>query len=175
MIHLDLDGLVADFLLGWCRFYKISDPYEDINLHGIWNFPSKIGPETWQQDLSYDFYANLPKTKEADQIIDLVKKFGKYKFLTATIHDECTRGKIDWVAKHYPGIEINCCTDKHLYAEDGHILIDDADHNVEAWIETGEHAILIPRKWNSLHKWHDACIVEFLKHSLELTCLSSRK
>lgn len=40
---------------------------------------------------------------------------------------------------------------KDLYAKPGQILIDDADHNVEAFRSADGEAILVPRPWNKGH------------------------
>ena len=40
---------------------------------------------------------------------------------------------------------------KHFCARPDALLIDDSDHNVEAFLAHGGQAILVPRPWNPLH------------------------
>ena len=40
---------------------------------------------------------------------------------------------------------------KHFCARPDALLIDDGDHNVEAFRANGGQTILVPRPWNSLH------------------------
>jgi hypothetical protein len=58
-------------------------------------------------------------------------------------------------------------TDKSKWANDTTILIDDADHNINPFIDNEGIGILVPRKWNSLHEWSH-CTIEHLEKVLEI-------
>lgn len=153
MIRLDMDGIVADFVLGWERLYGCPPVYDDPSLLGIWNFPKILGPATWMQDCGEEFYANLPLMHDAHDIVDAVAEFGEFSFLTYVISPAAHAGKLRWAERHFPGIRVEGLTAKGDAAAAGHILVDDADHNVDEYIRAGGHAVLVPRIWNSLHDY----------------------
>lgn len=62
-------------------------------------------------------------------------------------------GKMVWIENHFPQMRRRFLigAPKHTVAQPGHLLVDDADHNCDKFVENGGRAILFPRPWNSAH------------------------
>ena len=135
MIFLDMDGVLVDF-----------DGEFERN-HGI--LPYKLPrQELWQIVLdTKDYWVNLPKLKDADELVNYLNKFG-FKILTGLPQygfDKAEVEKKKWLLNHY-GIKegVICCLskDKQQYGQKGDILIDDRLPNIERWVEMGGIGIL---------------------------------
>ena len=135
MIFLDMDGVLVDF-----------DGEFERN-HGI--LPYKLPrQELWQIVLdTKDYWVNLPKLKDADELVNYLNKFG-FKILTGLPQygfDKAEVEKKKWLLNHY-GIKegVICCLskDKQNYGKKGDILIDDRLPNIERWVEMGGVGIL---------------------------------
>ena len=135
MIYLDMDGVIADF-----------DGYFE-RLFGV--LPRTIpSSKRWQKvNETPNYWANLPKTQDADKLIHHLNKYG-FTILTGVPVSGCEKAKNEkriWLKNHY-GIETDviCCfsRDKAKYCRLGDILIDDWSPNIERWIKAGGTGIL---------------------------------
>lgn len=61
---------------------------------------------------------------------------------------ECAAGKVEWLNRNLPGMPYVIARQKFRLARPDAILIDDAEHNLNAW--TGP-SICFPQPWNYLH------------------------
>lgn len=58
-------------------------------------------------------------------------------------------GKIDWIRRVIPWFDLkNFVAIQRKYLLQGDVLVDDAPHNVEAWVATGREVILFDAPWN---------------------------
>ena len=154
---LDLDGVVVDFMKGALRHHGIANPYDDPKLHGIWDWLRVLGygDEFWEP-LGASFWANLDPMPDGFDILRIVEnRFGKSNVCLLTqpcINEECMAGKMRWIKKHLPDYKSRYLMgpQKEFCAHPDHWLIDDADHNVNAFLKAGGRACLVPRIWNSL-------------------------
>jgi hypothetical protein len=157
MIFLDLDGVFCDLHSRLAEIHgkSMSDliPGEwylekswGVSGHDLWNHP---------EVKALDFWSTLWKTPWADDLMALITEYYPIEdqcFLTKALPNdpECVRGKALWLERHYP---------KHAYfigngskkfnAGADKILLDDADHNIAAFINHGGEGILFPRVWNA--------------------------
>lgn len=79
-----------------------------------------------------------------------------------------TAHKITWLRMHLPELgETDWMIGKHKYlmAKDGHILLDDCEHNTESFALLGGDTILFPQPWNrNFHLIEER--IEFTKERL---------
>lgn len=161
LAFIDLDGVLADFIRGVLELHKLPIEETISKLKGNYNIAEALGIPTiefWGTiDNSRDFWATLPKTHDADLILDTILHYYPIKqvyLLTApSYHPNCYYGKVKWVNKHYPKLarRLILTGHKHLIAAPSRLLIDDSDANCSKFIKAGGKAILYPRYWNVRH------------------------
>lgn len=135
MIFCDMDGVLVDFD---GEFFKN---------HGI--LPHKLPrQELWQIVLdTKDYWVNLPKLKDADKLVNYLKKYG-FQILTGLPQygfDKAEKEKKQWLKNNYGIVDgVICCLskDKQNYGKAKDILIDDRPNNIEKWEEMGGIGIL---------------------------------
>lgn len=172
-VLLDMDGVVADFVGGVCKFFGRENPYttlaEDSRGPCSWGIEKLLGiePEDFWRPLGYEFWRGLPLTHDARHIFcTALWKFGESSicFCTSPCSTPgCFEGKIDWAKEHFPRIPIIFTKStvekehppKHFLAGKNSVLIDDNTYNVKNFQDAGGYGILIPRYWNSYHKNYD--------------------
>jgi len=138
--------------------------------------PCKESPYTftsfWNM-FSRNNWANFPKSAEfeflLDRCVELVGKSNICILTTPVLDPGCAAGKIDWIYDQCPEWlhrQYLIGPMKHMCAQSDALLIDDGDHNVDAFREHGGQAILVPRPWNSLHKFNTRKYLEEAFHVL---------
>lgn len=163
--YCDMDGIVADFVGGMCKDFKVLNPYLREDMLGVWDFTHLI-PD--YNVLGHEFWENLELMPDAHQIMNFLERhFKKIYFVTAPSDNAgCIPGKIAWAKRHfkYPVIPLR---EKELLAKPGTFLLDDKDENVEKFRQARGHSFLFPRIWNSKHnERHQA--ISHLSHYLRL-------
>lgn len=161
---LDMDGVIADFMGSLCRVHGKTNPYEDAKALGCWDTEQLWGiseKEFWAPIAgnSLEFWQGIEKTKEADEIVELVSNaFGPANvvILTAPSSDHgSVPGKRDWIERHYPQFKkrmiFATASAKQFMASSTSVLVDDKDSNVAEFIRAGGHSVLVPRPWNMDH------------------------
>lgn len=141
-IHLDMDGVLADF-----------DRFVEEKMGRT--FPHQDGPSDqamWDFLASVDhLYFQLEPTPYAEELFHYCNKIAQVKILTAiprrTTMPHAEQDKRDWIAKYIgPGVHVAIgpySRDKWKHARPGDILIDDREDNIQAWGEKGlGHGIL---------------------------------
>jgi 5'(3')-deoxyribonucleotidase len=154
-IMLDMDGILADFVEGACVAHRAANPYE-AGATG-WNIVDLLNktPDAFWAGMGYGFWANLRKTPEADSIVrEAERAVGRSNIgilSTPCLTPGCIDGKLDWLKEHYPEFARSYCftARKEFAASKSAVLIDDADHNADAFTAAGGHAVLYPRPWNT--------------------------
>lgn len=161
-----MDGVIADFVTGVCLAHNRPSPYLDIKSRGIFDMEKLWGisiEEFWKPTRFEGFWKNLPKTEDADEIVEMVlNKFGKnVSILTAPSEDpNCLSEKKIWMQKHFPDLAskmIFCSANrKQLLAGPKRFLVDDRDKNIEEFEKAGGTGLTVPRLWNHLHRLSDS-------------------
>jgi len=152
--------VAVSFVTGACKLHGIPDPYADDKLIGIWNFVEHVVDDQdafWKALATESFWANLDWMPDGKELLAVAEDyFGKENIclLTSGEVDGSADGKRTWVKKYMPDYSkrLMVGTAKKFCAHRGSVLIDDADHNINAFVEAGGHGILVPRIWNSGHE-----------------------
>lgn len=142
-IHIDMDGVVADFDKYVSNFLgrQIGWDVDDITAEE-WDRISKID----------HLYLNLELIPESTRMVALCKSFStrfNVSFLTAlprqstmpTAKDD----KTQWLNKYFPGMQINFgpfSRDKQNWCKEHDILIDDKPENIDQWNKKGGFGVL---------------------------------
>ena len=160
-ILLDMDGVLVDFMSGICKHHGRENPYEHGQNLGVWDVAKywDMHHIDFWDGVSKEFWNNLTSTQECYALLRFCEsKVGdRISILTAPPEKnpiDCANsveGKLCWLGFRNIKYNVIFTTDKSFCANPKHILIDDADHNVDAFRAAGGKAILIPRPWNSLH------------------------
>ena len=151
-IFLDLDGVLADFVAGAARLHG-KDP-ASVTTWDFFERWSLTAADFWNP-LGREFWANLPLTPEAHQIVALCEQaVGKENICLLTSPcdtDGCPEGKRDWVKKHLPDYRRRLLIGaaKEFCATPRSLLVDDHDANCKAFLLAGGVPCLFPRPWNA--------------------------
>lgn len=172
-ILLDMDGILSDYFRSSIKVNFRNKKYDlDLyidNLYKEWNTIYKnqwdmakaldIDDDEWWKKTNFpSFWEHMPKTKECDEVINLVKKYvDKDNLFICSSHGNCpisAHGKCIWLKKYFPDFYKNQVLTQHkeLLANPNHILIDDNESNIKKFKNKGGKTILFPRPWNS--KWN---------------------
>ena len=171
---LDMDGVLDDFNAGVHKLHGRSNLYDNpkflklLDIEVVWVIKQE---EFWAPIQSTPgFWYSLPKTPEADQIVDLVvRNFGVENVCVLSspaIGDpNCIPEKRAWINKYYPQFSkqmlFGGC--KQFLAGPGRVLVDDRDKNIEEFAAAGGWGVTVPRPWNKLYSQFEnvVSIVEF--------------
>lgn len=158
-IFIDSDGVLASFVDGVFNHYKCESPYKD-GERGDWDLfqlINKCEDEFWNNVADESFWATLPKTPEADEIVELaIDAVGVDRVAILTAPPRSNRaaavsGKLLWFEQNYPHLAKNVIPthQKHFCAGLYSYLIDDNDKNCEKFTSWGGEVFLFPRPWNA--------------------------
>lgn len=139
-VYLDMDGVIADFFTEYAKLAGIeSGNYRDIP-------PAKTDP-TLNKMIGTNFFARLPKCRNADALVDLiVKTFGSFNICSSPLrgdHDNSEKQKKIWLKNNlkYQPKDVVITPNKAKWAKqkDGtpNILIDDRGSNISSWEAAG--------------------------------------
>ncbi len=161
MIFLDLDGVLANFMLqvetymtrynldhykkpygNWIDFEKATNTsifdllYPKLTRIEILNFWATMPKYTWTHDLIK--IMTPPMGKKDMRILTAVTK------RQSSFTEECVYGKRYWAAVNAPGIKVITCLreEKKNYATPKDTLVDDYNKNVAEFKEAGGKAYL---------------------------------
>lgn len=160
MIYLDADGPFVNWTQGVFTLYKGNNlsshpkvkPGQNaaqalgITKTEMWSKIAKSGAKWWAdlepQPWARDFYQELSRI---DQVM----------FLTSPSHiPDAHKGKVQFLHKFFGRGFRDYIMTKHKYllAKPGDVLIDDHEHNTEAFTQAGGIGIVFPRLWNKRSK-----------------------
>lgn len=167
-IYLDMDGIVADFVLSACRLHNRMDLYGSWP-KGEWDMATVFGQSDsvmWGLiNKTEGFWSNLEKTHDADDIYKICEQQeAELNFLSspAFAHSACE--KLEWADKYYKGLPTILCRQKYrICASEYDFLVDDSDKNVELWRGVGGRAFLYPRPWNAAHAREATALADLSK------------
>ena len=152
---LDCDGIISSFHEDCYKIHKPNGVIEEDWTPNEHNFESVLGlsKEGCFERLTIGWWNDMGRTPWFDELMLLLKPFkdaGKLAICTAYIEQDhrSLGGKVDWLKKHVPDIPFFLGKDKHFLANPTSILIDDSNHNSDAFENAGGRVILFPRHWN---------------------------
>jgi 5'(3')-deoxyribonucleotidase len=162
-IYLDMDGVIADLYKAVRKANRIpSDYVQQVN---IWDFTSAFGQLIDLDRHSIKWWANVPRTLECSSIIEMAIAYvGIENVCVATSamgRPNAAAGKMAWISYNANFLKHRLCIldDKSVLAKsEDDILIDDSNHQTEAWEAAGGTAILVPRIWNKRHLEADTAL-----------------
>lgn len=152
---LDMDGVLVDFHRVAVK--ELGFDYDKRYPSLVsWEIYTNLGLDkesfySWLNNVGTSFWANLPFTKFGNSLLAICNALGATYLCTApTLDNYSAPGKLMWVRSNFGKYFDKIVISKHKYlaAKPNHILIDDADKNVEAFTAAGGNAILYPRPWN---------------------------
>ncbi len=173
-VCLDMDGVLTDFMAASHKFHGLEYDYDKYPYElGDWDtLPPSTATMTGRMfwdSLDEDFWADMPPMPGARELLTILEEtFGKdniYLLTAPTLSPQCLSGKVRWIQRYMPEYDRRYLIgpSKGLCANPHTLLIDDADHNVKSFRAMGGQAILIPRKWNALHKYADKPLAIFTR------------
>ena len=165
-IFLDMDGVLTDFIGAALRVHNRDDALLNWP-RGERDVPKVLGisrNQYWKKidALGSDFWANLAPYPWFDELIEMVREIALFTILTtSSLAPSCLDGKVRWLYEKFPKVdrrrfrEFIIGEQKHLLAQPGRLLIDDAEPNVDAFAAHGGRSILFPQAWNRNHQIAD--------------------
>ena len=144
MIFLDVDGVICNWNLGFCKLAKIKMP-DDEYLDWDWAKVAVAPRSIWSYKMDSFFWSELPKYSYADELIRIIENYDKdFRFLTSSpLEPSFHSGRARWIernfGKKYLEKLIICSVDKSFCAN-GNFLIDDKEKNVIDWLNNGGRA-----------------------------------
>lgn len=178
-IFLDLDGVVRAWddaviklynlrmnqseITHWGSIYERAQALYNMSLQEFWDGQGE------------DFWLNLEFTPEATDVLCLLEKTKKdIVLLTAPTMNNAGWGQ-QWIRKHMPSYFykqkyiIGPC--KYVCANSQSMLVDDAEKNIDPWIESGGVGFLFPRPWNRMRELAANPVRELEDHLVGLKLL----
>lgn len=173
-IFVDLDEVLVDFVGAACREWGTTK--EQVVKHwtpGVWGIEPFLGKtlgrgedapltteEFWTRiNGKVEFWEQLQPLPWADDVLALVSSVTDdwYIVSSPTNCETCHTGKVRWLKRRF-GQTFNrfaLWPHKHLLAQPGTILIDDAEHNVDSFERAGKgysRGVLFPHIGNSRYR-----------------------
>jgi 5'(3')-deoxyribonucleotidase len=151
--YVDMDGVIADIVPAWLSYRGLRMPERwpdgNYNLAEIFNIPPAL---VWR-GCDEDWWENLPKTPDADRIIDIVERrfaLREIYIVSKPVVNDGATGKLRWLQRHYPRFLgrylLTPCREVLANAEA--VLIDDSSENIDLFNRCGGRGLLLARLWN---------------------------
>jgi 5'(3')-deoxyribonucleotidase len=115
--------------------------------------------EFWKL-VTRDVWRRIPRSPQFDMVLEFAESFGRENVTLLSATTDCPEqlaAKLEWVQEFCP----SWLHKQYLFgprkwpcADGRSLLIDDSDHQVNAFRQWGGEAILVPRPWNS-HAKHN--------------------
>lgn len=146
-IYVDMDGVLVNFEKGLNDI--LDEPYDKKR----YNTDSKYKSLIWKSISKFqkdggNFWEQLSKMNDADQLWNYVKKYDNVEILTATGNPKYGSGeqKKKWIKQNISNnVKVNLVRlskDKAQFADEDSILIDDQKKSIEPWEQAGGIGIL---------------------------------
>jgi 5'(3')-deoxyribonucleotidase len=132
-IFLDCDGVLADFDSAAVELFAGQHPRRAREHHGEREFWHRIRT-------AGKFYRDLPLLPDAMQLYRAVKHLHPIILTGCPVGGWAEQQKREWVAEHFPGVEIITCRAKEKFMHmkhPGDVLVDDYLRFKEIWEEAG--------------------------------------
>ena len=164
LLKIDMDGVVTNWVKGCCETcgldpenkklrneIKSGKDMQDIEMNSLteeemWDKILEIGSSWWE---------NLDVLPWANKLIKMLSKHGEVAFLSSPGNlnqhprsvAEASKGKMEWIYKHFKEIPVILCHAKYLCASPNSILIDDSQKKIDKFVEYGGKAFLWPNQY----------------------------
>jgi len=165
-IYLDMDGVLCDMHRHVFRLFDLTAPQieeacaltdgwdampEAINTVRTWG-PKVHSHAMWERvsNQGERFWAEMPWTRYGLRILKTCEAFAPVVLMSTPTNDPASAaGKKAWINRElrtdYRFALTNC---KHHFAHPGAVLVDDAKHNCDKFVEHDGRAFLWPQPWN---------------------------
>lgn len=168
-IYLDIDGVLNRWQLNeMSRRLTWRVTHEDWPLDEPWNIVAVHNHfvDTEHRLLAKEFWKSVPESSWVNagrsELFELLTKYpplivgeNNVHVITTVPPGRCPSaysGKAIWCRENLPEWlqpQVFMTThDKSRLARPGRLLIDDADHNIDAWSSAGGTTLQVPRPWN---------------------------
>ena len=167
ILYLDLDGVLAQFVPAVCDVHGI-----DLSSlapkwgAGNWNMEEVMGvsaEEFWRpiNEKGYQFWYDIEPYPWAADILGAASELERegrvdvFYLTTPSQDSQCAAAKIDWVVDKLHdgdrrfGRKVIIAPQKWPMAKKNAFLVDDGDHNIEAFQSSGGNTIIFPQRWNA--------------------------
>jgi 5'(3')-deoxyribonucleotidase len=149
-----MDGVLVNFIQGLIDSHNWSITHDD---YTSWNHYQKFGmteSDMWEPTLAPGWWERLAPYPWAFALVSELSEIGDIIYCSAPSHDSrCPMEKINWLRANKLMAPHRCSYQfgprKDLNAKSGAILIDDAEHNCDGYLQAGGHPIIFPQPWNS--------------------------
>jgi 5'(3')-deoxyribonucleotidase len=158
---VDLDGVLVDFVGGAASYYNRTVDHWPAGQFDIAKTLGMTSQQFWN-GLNEGYWANLQPLPDAADILQLLEnRFGAMNLciLSSPTRDpRSLSGKLKWIQRNLKKYERRFLIgpSKEFCASAQTVLIDDSDRNIDRFHQAGGAAILVPRRWNSLHEIENA-------------------
>ena len=179
ILHLDMDGVVADFVAGLSELHQRQNPY--LNPHETrWGFYECWGMTEQEAyaPVNEEFWIGLKKTPWCDWFLQSATYLFEAEnifFLSKPIaRSNAYEGKGEWLKRNtqFNIDRLLIGKPKYAAAHMNSALFDDNDRNVTEYIEAGGRGIVCPGPFNSLrgiyHSGEDAIRGYLLEQLIKL-------
>ena len=182
-IYLDMDGVLTDFVGAVAKLFKykgdiykdwrhllnenkVGDPYSiegvlDITSKQLWDVIDSIGPSFWMMRY-YPWAMELYK---------MLKGYGEVVILSSpSMSVNSWLGKVHSLQMFFGSTfrDFILCPAPHKtkLANKNSILIDDAERNINNFVNAGGHGIIFPQPWNYVPKISDGNKIRYIEKTL---------
>lgn len=193
-VYVDIDNT-----LNMLAMYILKDFGFKVSLESFFEYPEECGYDIvaavnektgrdayhdneffWSKVDSGSCFFAAPQSPEAQMIMgtaELMVGSENVYLCTIPTTSQSAWQKMDWVASVYPAYKkrLIITHDKSLFANSESLLIDDSQENIEAFIEAGGHAVLVPRPWNGGNSLPSGTLRQMLLRMVEKAMLRSRR
>lgn len=157
-ILLDMDGVIADFVTASIKAADLPLTHDQVTIWAYYRehmtedqFWEKVGDDE-------RFWNEIEPYPWAAQLVAMCQEYGKVYFCSSPCLDpKSASAKIEWLRHHgFMGQRRNdyiLTSHKGLLGNPSRVLIDDGDHNIEAFRKSGGQTILFPQPWNAAGKY----------------------
>jgi len=160
-ILVDMDGVLVDWVRATCLLFE-RDPEEvyenwDSQHKGLHRQLGITIDEMFSRidALGTDFWSGLPDFAWTTEMLawldDVCDEYGVpwYICSSPSRHPTSLSGKKMWIDRKLQAKRRFILTpQKHLLADEAHLLIDDRESNIKAFVEGGGRGVLFPAPWN---------------------------
>lgn len=166
-VFLDLDGVLADFVGGYCKLIDIDrEMLDEVWLRdhpGNWHLPDVLGcslDEFWKpiHEAGESFWFELLPTNYFEELIERVESFVGNRWYIVSSPSRCHTshsGKVRWIKSMF-GKKFDrfmLTPHKELLAKPTTILIDDSDTNCDKFELCGGRSYVFPTVGNSMYRY----------------------
>lgn len=153
IVYLDIDGVLADWVGAIEEMFDVELDRSSYNIHGQLG----LTRSALFEELDGEFWATLPKTALADEIMLWAATKGTVRLCTAACHEspEAAWGRHEWCNKWYPDVELVAIKSKYLLANGQCVLVDDVANNTDLFTAHGGRGILYPAPHNAMRNVKD--------------------